>query len=1321
MKDIYKDEELDIPEGIEIAVKAREVTVKGPRGELRKGFQHINLEIQHLKKAKKIKLIVWHGTRKHVACLRTVKTHIKNMIIGVTKGFEYRMRYVYAHFPINVHIDGSEVEIRNFIGEKVIRRVKMLEGVKIEISTGLKDELILTAADIQQSTTVKNKDIRKFLDGVYVSERSTAFVTPVKGTQTSLWSFIKKELPSPATDSETQDYNKLSDDTKLSDDPMTPKSMKSRAVKKGAEVFMQEAEEKEGSSGELEGLELDTPVLGNRILRRNSKAFKRRLIFSSGEEDNEDENDINFIESPLKNKTISQRKKSRKANNKNDEEDEDEYMEGFIDDTLEKSSDDDNDNDYENDDGEESPSNYKKVIRKNQKKPPKYKPLSKKFKSFVSTDNNDLDLTESGTKKKKKEDKRYDWLEKVRDANGNLEGSPNYDSRSLFIPKEAWDKFTPFEKQFWEIKCKHWDTIVFFKKGKFYELYERDALIGHSEFDLKLTTRVNMCMVGVPEASIEHWAAKFIAKSHKVAKVDQMETALGKEMREKATKTKEDKIIRRQLTSIFTAGTVVDGGLLTNDMSTYCILPSFGICFVDTSIAEFNFTSFQDDIDRTHFETLIMQVKPKEIVYEKKMLSKSSLRIINSCIHSPVMNALIPGKEFWDDSKTLDELRLSRYFVNKPQNTLSDNEEDDENNMEIDYSTVENCYDMKNWPKVIQEACGKPLLLSAFGGLIWYLRLLKLDKELISVKNFHNYDPIRHATSLILDGQTLANLEIFENNMDGSDKGTVFNLLNHCVTSFGKRTFKQWLCHPLLSVDRINERLDTVEELMKTHGFGDIFYENFSKFPDLERLISRIHAKSCRVKEFVIVLESFEKLAVCVISEKTMDELRSLVNDFSSVKLIQLMNKLPDLNSELSYFMDAFDYKTASEKGELIPAKGIDAEFDRINEVLKKIENQLADHLSAMKKKLGCDKLVYKNVGKEIYQIEVPNNIQVPNDWQRLSRTQKVCRYWNADLQKLIRSFQETLEYKSNILKSLQGKFYEKFDINYQDWLLSVKIVAETDCLLSLVKSSLALGEPRCRPRFIKEGPSVLEFEELRHPCVMTGVANDFIPNDTYLGGKEPNIILLTGPNMGAGQSTFMVELSETSRILHEATPRSMVILDELGRGTSTFDGYAIAYSVLHYLATYIGCLGLFSTHYGMLTKEFSNNPNIALKHMSCHMDQKLREVTFLYKLVPGVCPKSYGMNVASMAGIPSQIVESAEVIARKFEESSKLNNTLTANGSNIQLSTQSDFVYLLRSIQKVKSDISDVGDRAMDNQTEHEKEKRETRILKAIIRSIKK
>lgn len=183
MKNINQYQDIVIPEGVEIEVKARDVRVTGPRGVLKKSFKHVDVEIQRIGK-NKIRVLVWHGARKHVACIRTVCTHIQNMVKGVTKGFLYKMRLVYAHFPINANIvdDGKSVEIRNFLGEKVIRRVPMLEGVKIEHSTAQKDELILTgndienvsqsAANIQQSTDVKNKDIRKFLDGIYVSEKS---------------------------------------------------------------------------------------------------------------------------------------------------------------------------------------------------------------------------------------------------------------------------------------------------------------------------------------------------------------------------------------------------------------------------------------------------------------------------------------------------------------------------------------------------------------------------------------------------------------------------------------------------------------------------------------------------------------------------------------------------------------------------------------------------------------------------------------------------------------------------------------------------------------------------------------------------------------------------------------------------------------------------------------------------------------------------------------------------------------------------------------------------------------------------------------------
>ena len=208
-------------------------------------------------------------------------------------------------------------------------------------------------------------------------------------------------------------------------------------------------------------------------------------------------------------------------------------------------------------------------------------------------------------------------------------GHPDHDPRTLYIPPNAWKKFTPFEKQFWEIKCNYFDTVVFFKKGKFYELYENDADVGHKEFDLKMTDRVNMRMVGVPESSFDFWAAKFVAAGYKIAKVDQMETAIGKSMREKNSSQKKDDVIRRELTSILTAGTLVSPGMLSQDMATYCMAikevvrsndslpPIYGICFLDAATASFFFSEFEDDALRTQFETLIVQVKPKEILYER--------------------------------------------------------------------------------------------------------------------------------------------------------------------------------------------------------------------------------------------------------------------------------------------------------------------------------------------------------------------------------------------------------------------------------------------------------------------------------------------------------------------------------------------------------------------------------------------------------------------------------------------------------------------------------------------------------------------------------
>ena len=883
---------------------------------------------------------------------------------------------------------------------------------------------------------------------------------------------------------------------------------------------------------------------------------------------------------------------------------------------------------------------------------------------------------------------RYPWLADVRDADQNPLGHPEYDPRTVYIPPQAWREFSPFEHQYWDIKQNHFDHIVFFKKGKFYELYENDATIGNQLFDLKLTDRVNMRMVGVPEASMETWLNQFAAKGFKIARVNQVESALGKEMRERDGKpsgqsAKQDKVIRRELATVLTSGTLVDASMLQDDMSTYCVaikeqdqdgFSQFGISFVDAAAGQFFLTEFVDDAELTKFETFIAQIRPRELLVEKSCISTNALRILKNCTAPGTQwNHLKPGKEFWSADITCREIRHSKYFENEDGN------------------------DSETWPKPLQEAQEKELVMSAFGALLQYLRSLLIDRELVTLKNFMWYDPIRSASSLILDGKTLVNLEIFANSFDGDTSGTLFSLLNRCISPFGKRMFKQWVCHPLMDPVQINARLDAVESLNADATVRDQFISNLTKLPDLERMISRIHAGICKPQDFVRVLDGFEQI----------DYTMSLVRNMGPGEGIvgQLIARMPDMKDRLQHWKTAFDHTKAKEAGLLIPERGEEDDFDESQDRIESILEDLSTLLKKTRKELGSSAIEYRDNGKEIYQFEVPVKIKnIPKSWDQMSATQKVKRYYSPELRGLVRKYQEALETHAQIVKEVAGRFFAKFDKNYETWLAAVKIIAHLDCLISLARASAALGEPACRPEFVDDARSVMEFEDLRHPC-MLGKVTDFIPNDVRLGGDTANINLLTGANAAgkstilrmtciavimaqigcfvpssiarltpvdrimsrlgandnifAAQSTFFVELAETKKILSEATPHSLVILDELGRGTSSYDGVAVAQAVLHHVATHIGCVGFFATHYHSLASEFSTHPEIRNRRMRIHVDDENRRVTFLYKLEDGVAEGSFGMHCASMCGIPAKVVERAEIAAREWEHTSKLKESL--------------------------------------------------------------
>ena len=707
---------------------------------------------------------------------------------------------------------------------------------------------------------------------------------------------------------------------------------------------------------------------------------------------------------------------------------------------------------------------------------------------------------------------RYPWLANITDADRNPPGHPEYDPRTVYIPPMAWNKFSPFERQYWEIKKDLWDTIVFFKKGKFYELYENDATIGHQLFDLKLTDRVNMRMVGVPEMSLDQWANQFVAKGFKIARVDQKETALGKEMRERdgfIKPKKEDKVINRELACILTGGTLVEGGMLQDDMATYCVAikesivddnPNFGIAFVDAATGQFFITEFVDDVDMTRFETFVAQTRPQELLLEKSGLSVKALRILkNNVGPTTIWNPFKPGKEFWNAEVTRREIDANKYFVS-----------DEEGGTD-------------RWPAALQDARDKDLLMSSIGALIYYLRVLKIERDLLTLGNFTWYDPIRKATSLVLDGQTLINLEVFANSFDGGVDGTLFLLLNRCVTPFGKRLFKQWVCHPLADAERINARLDAVDALNADRTTRDQFTTSLTKMPDLERLISRVHAGSCKPQDFVRVLEGFEQI------EYTMTLLGA--GGAGDGLIGQLVSSMPDLATAVEPWKFAFDRAKAKEHGLIVPQAGVEEDFDESQARIEELHENLDNLLKNARKALGSSAIVFRDNGKEIFQFEVPVKVKgVPSSWDQMSATKAVKRYYSPELRSLVRQLQEAQETHAQIVKEVSGRFLARFDEEYMTWLSAVRIVAQLDCLMSLAKASSGFGDPCCRPTFVDDERSILEFEDLRHPCMLPNVM-DFIPNDIKLGGESANINMLTGAN-AAGKSTILRMVSFKTYIL---------------------------------------------------------------------------------------------------------------------------------------------------------------------------------------------
>ncbi|XP_076349800.1 LOW QUALITY PROTEIN: DNA mismatch repair protein Msh6-like [Tachypleus tridentatus] len=952
---------------------------------------------------------------------------------------------------------------------------------------------------------------------------------------------------------------------------------------------------------------------------------------------------------------------------------------------------------------------------------------------------------------------KLDFLKdgKRRDIEGRPQSHPDYDLKTLFVPESFKKTLTPASRQWWEMKSQHFDTILFFKVGKFYELYHMDAVIGVNELGL-IYMKGDFAHCGFPEIAYARYSDALIQKNYKVARVEQTETPQMMEERCKqlVKPSKFDRVVRREICRITTKGTrtynVQDGepstaghsyllavteknhGLKPGDESEY------GVCFVDTSIGKFSLGQFLDDRHCSRLRTLIAHFPPVQVLCEKGIISNRTQKILKGCISSSLLEALKPGSEFWEDSKTLKFLIENEYFKT-----------------ECGVSWPGAIRKMIDDSDTLQQTAKEEyyLAVKSLGACIWYLQESCVHNEILTLKKFEEYTPLDTAASpanesflhfqrMVLDGVTLRNLEILEN-MSGTVEGSLLQVMDHCNTQFGKRLFHQWLCSPLCNPSSINDRLNAVEDWRGLPEVRTEVIKILKKLPDLERLISKIHTQGSahrskshpdsraifyeaetyskrKITDFLSALHGFQvALEIPDVFRKVRDNCRSETLKQCVTSVLE-DGRFPDLKDTLDFFDNAFDHEKAKKDGKIIPSKGVDEDYDSAVTTINDTKKQLDEYLEKQKKHFMC-KVTYFGSGKTRYQLEVPDSAvkHATDHYELQSQKKGYKRYWTPEVKNLLAKLINAEECRDAALQDIMRRIFATFDTHYEKWESAVQCLAVLDCLLSLAEYSLSCVGEICRPEvLIPDIPyqPFLEISQGRHPTLAHLFSGcDFIPNDVNIGIKQQqeeadsdehtsSLMLVTGPNMGgkstlmrqtgliiimaqmgsfvpaarcrftpadrvftrlgasdrimAGESTFFVELSETSSILQHATYHSLVLLDELGRGTSTYDGSAIATAVVHDLSSRVQCRTLFSTHYHCLVDEFLNNPNVRLGHMACMVeDENLEDVTketitFLYKFVDGACPKSYGFNAARLAGLPIEIIKKGHQKAREFEAS---------------------------------------------------------------------
>ncbi len=799
-------------------------------------------------------------------------------------------------------------------------------------------------------------------------------------------------------------------------------------------------------------------------------------------------------------------------------------------------------------------------------------------------------------------------------------------------------------QQYYSIKKKYKDTILLFRVGDFYETFGEDAKLISKELNIVLTARGKgknrVPLAGVPYHAIDNYIAKLIRKGYKVAICEQMEEPPVKG------------IVRREVVRVITAGTLTEETLLdakeNNFLAAFIIEKStLGIAFVDISTAEFYCMQVESEDPTSRLIMEFSRFNPKECLIPQ-FLSEDKNLVSTIKQNSEII--LSPYDEFYFSYEHAKETLLQHFGV------ISLN--------------VFGCEDL-------------PVAVQAAGAIISYLQ----ETQKGPVQNIQQLKTLQIEDYMFLDAATIRNLELIKNLRDGSSKGTLLQVISHTRAPMGRRLLKNWLLHPLLNLTQINARLDSVSELKENNILRAEINDLLAQTTDLERLISRINYKRTNIKDVLGLKESL----------KLIPKFSNLLSSAQSILLKTIKKSLKGLPTIVKLIEDAIVAET-TEKTTQIIKEGYNEELDQLRLAVKKGKKYIEELEAKEQRRTGIKslKVRYNKVFGYYIEVTKANLKLVPKDYIRKQTLVNAERFITPDLKEYEVMVLNNQEQIDTLERQLFNEVLDQICKKTKDIQNIANALAQLDVLITFAE--IAQRNNYTRP--IMTNDLSIEIKDGRHPVIEQLVLNEpFIPNDAYLDCNNHRLLIITGPNMAGKstylrqialisllaqigcfvpakkaklgivdriftrigaiddltrrQSTFMVEMIETATILNQATQRSLIILDEIGRGTATFDGLSIAWAVAEYIHDNIGAKTLFATHYHELT-ELVNFLKGA-KNYNITVIEKHGKIYFLRKVQPGISPKSYGIQVAKLAGLPASVINRASAILSQIERQNQI------------------------------------------------------------------